>query len=92
MFFVEGGQFEYQTASQMRYQMKALVALAKLGGTNVFSSHFITQVGMPSTETLSKAMRLLLENRRIYLFKSNIVSLIHFYASGLFGTDSLFFS
>jgi len=69
IFSVEGGQFEYQTANLTRYQMKALVALAKLGGTKVFSSDFITQAGMPSTATLSKALKRLIENRLVYLFE-----------------------
>lgn len=67
VFATEGGQFEYQTANLTRYQMKALSALARMGGTKVFSANFLSQAGMPSSATLAKALKRLVENRLVYL-------------------------
>lgn len=67
VFAVEGGQFEFQTARLTRYQMKALLALAKFGGEKVYSADFLTRAEMPSNATLSRALKRLMDDRLIYV-------------------------
>ena len=71
IFATEGGQFEFQTAKLTRYQLKALVALAKFGGERVYSSEFLQRAEMPSTATLTKALNRLAEDRLIYNYKKS---------------------
>ena len=69
IYATEGGQFEFQTAKLTRYQLKALVALAKFGGEKVYSSEFLQRAEMPSTTTLTKALKRLTEDRLIYSYQ-----------------------
>ena len=69
IFATEGGQFEFQTARLSRYQMKALVALAKFGGERIYSSDFLQRAEMPSTATLTKALKRLTDDRLIYNYQ-----------------------
>lgn len=62
----ESGQYEIQTAHLTRHQFKTLVGLAKFGGRKVFSSDFMTSVGVPSSATLAKALKRLSENGLVY--------------------------
>ena len=66
VFDTEGAQFEYQTSSLTRYQLKALAGLAKFGGNKVYSAEFLSRTEMPSTATLAKAVKRLVDNRLIY--------------------------
>lgn len=69
IFATEGGQFEFQTAKLTRYQMKALVALAKFGGERVYTAEFVRSAEMPSTATLTKSINRLIEDRLIYNYQ-----------------------
>lgn len=69
IFATEGGQFEFVTAKLTRYQLKALVALARFGGEKVYSSEFLQAAEMPSSATLTKALKRLMDNRLIYCYK-----------------------
>jgi len=69
VFATDGGQFEFQTAKLTRYQMKALVALAKFGGGKVYSTEFLQRAEMPSTATLTKALKRLTDDRLVYCHK-----------------------
>lgn len=69
IFDSEGGQFEFQTAKLSRYQLKALVALAKFGGEKVYSSEFMRRAEMPSTATLTKSLKRLTDDRLIYNYQ-----------------------
>jgi len=57
IFEQESGPFELQTTRLTRHQFKVLVALAKLGGRNVYSAEFMSVAGVPSSSTESKALR-----------------------------------
>lgn len=69
IFATEGGQFEFQTAKLTRFQLKALVALAKFGGEKVYSSDFLHLAEMPSTATMTKALKRLTDDRLIYCYQ-----------------------
>jgi len=69
VFAAEGGQFEFQTAKLTRYQMKTLVALAKWGGEKVYSADFLQHAEVPSTATLTKALKRLVDDRLIYCYQ-----------------------
>ena len=71
IFATEGGQFEFQTAKLTRYQLKALIAIAKFGGERVYSSEFLSRAEMPSTATLTKALRRLTDDRLIYNYRKS---------------------
>lgn len=71
IFATEGGQFEFQTAKLTRYQLKALIAIAKFGGERVYSSEFLQRAEMPSTATLTKALKRLADDRLIYNYRKN---------------------
>jgi len=68
IFATEGGQFEFQTAKLTRFQLKALVALAKFGGDKVYSADFLQRSEMPSTATLTKALKRLMDDRLVYCY------------------------
>lgn len=69
IFATEGGQFEFQTAKLTRYQLKALIAIAKFGGERVYSSEFLSRAEMPSTATLTKALKRLTDDRLLYNYR-----------------------
>ncbi|MBQ0033640.1 MAG: hypothetical protein KBT68_12710 [bacterium] len=71
IFATEGGQFEFQTAKLTRYQLRALIAIAKFGGERVYSSEFLSRAEMPSTATLTKALRRLTDDRLIYNYRKS---------------------
>ena len=68
IFAQEGSQFEAQTARLTRHQFKMLVALAKLGGTKVYSSEFKTVAEMPSSAAAAKALKRLVDDGLVYFF------------------------
>ena len=67
IFAQESGPFELQTARLTKYQFKALVALAKLGGRNVYSTEFMSETGVPSSSTLTKALRRLVADGLVFI-------------------------
>jgi len=71
IFATEGGQFEFQTAKLTRFQLKALVALAKFGGDRVYSKEFLQRAEMPSTTTLTKSLKRLTDDRLIYCYQKS---------------------
>lgn len=71
IFATEGGQFEFQTAKLTRYQLKTLIALAKFGGEKVYSSEFLQRAEMPSSTTLTKALKRLTDDRLIYNYRKS---------------------
>jgi hypothetical protein len=68
IFAQEGSQFESQTARLTRHQFKMLVALAKLGGTKIYSADFMATAEMPSSAAAAKALKRLVADGLIYLF------------------------
>ena len=68
IFAQEGSQFEAQTARLTRHQFKMLVALAKLGGTKIYSSEFKTVAEMPSSAAAAKALKRLVDDGLVYFF------------------------
>ena len=55
-----------QTESLSRYQMKALLAVARLGGRHVFSAEFIERAGLSSAPTAKRALGTLVERGILY--------------------------
>ena len=58
--------FELQTQNLTRYQMKALVGVAALGGKHVFSTDFITRAGLSSAPTAKRALEKLIDMGIVY--------------------------
>ena len=56
------------TARLTRHQFKMLVALAKLGGTKIYSSEFKTVAEMPSSAAAAKALKRLVDDGLVYFF------------------------
>ena len=56
-----------QRARLTRYQFKVLVALAKLGGRNVYSAEFMSAAGVPSPGTATKALRRLVADSLVFV-------------------------
>ena len=67
IFEQESGPFEVQTTRLTRYQFKVLVALAKLGGRNVYSAEFMSAAGVPSPGTATKALRRLVADGLVFV-------------------------
>ena len=63
----ESAAFEVQTRNLTRYQMKALVGVAKMGGRHVFSSDFIARAGLSSAPTAKRALEKLVSLGILYL-------------------------
>ena len=59
---------EAQTARLTRHQFKMLVALAKLGGTKIYSADFMATAEMPSSAAAAKALKRLVADGLVYLF------------------------
>ena len=68
IFAQEGSQFEAQTSRLTRHQFKMLVALAKLGGTRIYSADFMATAEMPSSAAAAKALKRLVADGLVYLF------------------------
>ena len=62
--------FELQTQNLTRYQMKALVGVASLGGKHVFSTDFITRAGLSSAPTAKRALEKLIDMGILYFHDS----------------------
>ena len=56
-----------QTTRLTRYQFKVLVALAKLGGRNVYSSEFMSAAEVPSSGTATKALQRLVADGLVFV-------------------------
>ena len=67
IFEQESGPFEVQTTRLTRHQFKVLVALAKLGGRNVYSAEFLSVAGVPSASTATKALRRLVADGMVFV-------------------------
>ncbi len=67
IFEQESGPFELQTTRLTRYQFKVLVALAKLGGRNVYSSEFMSAAEVPSSGTATKALQRLVADGLVFV-------------------------
>ena len=67
IFEQESGSFELQTTRLTRYQFKVLVALAKLGGRNVYSSEFMSAAEVPSSGTATKALQRLVADGLVFV-------------------------
>ena len=67
IFEQESGPFEVQTTRLTRHQFKVLVALAKLGGRNVYSADFLAVAGVPSPSTATKALRRLVTDGLVFI-------------------------
>ena len=62
----ESSAFEMQTESLTKYQMKALLAVARLGGRHVASADFIASAGLSSAPTAKRALCALVERGILY--------------------------
>ena len=62
----ESSAFEIQTESLTRYQMKALLGVARLGGKHVSSVDFIERAGLSSAPTAKRALGALVERGILY--------------------------
>ena len=62
----ESSAFEMQTESLSRYQLKALLAVARFGGRHVFSADFIARAGLSSPPTAKRALGTLVERGILY--------------------------
>ena len=62
----ESSAFEMQTESLSRYQLKALLAVARFGGRHVFSADFIARAGLSSAPTAKRALGTLVERGILY--------------------------
>ena len=62
----ESSAFEMQTESLTRYQMKALMAVARFGGKRVSSADFIERAGLSSAPTAKRALGALVERGILY--------------------------
>ena len=62
----ESSAFEMQTENLSRYQMKALQAVARLGGKHVFSADFIERAGLSSAPTAKRALGTLVDRGLLY--------------------------
>ena len=62
----ESSAFEIQTENLSKYQMKALLAVARFGGKHVFSADFIDRAGLSSAPTVKRALGTLVERGVLY--------------------------
>ncbi|MBR4614031.1 MAG: hypothetical protein IKO55_00360 [Kiritimatiellae bacterium] len=62
----ESSAFEMQTENLTRYQMKALLGVARLGGKRVSSADFIERSGLSSAPTAKRALGALVERGILY--------------------------
>lgn len=62
----ESSAFEIQTENLSKYQMKALLAVARFGGKHVFSADFIERAGLSSAPTVKRALGTLVERGVLY--------------------------
>lgn len=62
----ESSSFEIQTESLTRYQMKALMSVARFGGKRVSSADFIERAGLSSAPTAKRALGALVERGILY--------------------------
>ena len=62
----ESSAFEMQTESLTRYQMMALLAVARIGGKFVTSADFIKRAGLSSAPTAKRALGALVERGILY--------------------------
>ena len=62
----ESSAFKMQTESLSRYQLKALLAVARFGGRHVFSADFIARAGLSSAPTAKRALGTLVERGILY--------------------------
>lgn len=63
----ESGVFELQTSRLTRYQFKALVAVAKTGGQNVYSADFLARAELPTAAAATRAFQALVRDGILYL-------------------------
>ena len=63
----ESGIFELQTSRLTRYQFKALVAVAKAGGQNVYSADFLARAELPTAAAATRAFQALVRDGILYL-------------------------
>jgi len=66
IFNEESGVFELQTSRLTKYQFKALVALAKMGGRNVYSAEFMNVAELPSAATTGRSIKALQSDGIVY--------------------------
>lgn len=62
----ESSAFEVQTESLTRYQMKALLAVARYGGRHLFSIDFIERAGLSSAPNAKRALDALVNRGILY--------------------------
>jgi hypothetical protein len=62
----ESSAFEMQTENLTRYQMKALLGVARIGGKLVTSADFIERAGLSSAPTAKRALGALVERGILY--------------------------
>ena len=62
----ESSAFEMQTESLTRYQMKALLAVARFGGKRVSSADFVERAGLSSAPTAKRALGALVDRGILY--------------------------
>jgi len=63
--------------------ISTLLALAKFGGDKVYSSDFLQHAEMPSTATMTKALKRLMDDRLIYCYQKSYKFFNPFLRAGL---------
>jgi len=66
IFRKESDAFMQMTSELTKFQLKALVAVARYGGRNVFSSGFMSRAGLPSSPATKRALDRLMAMNVLY--------------------------
>ena len=69
IFLKEGDAFVQMTAELTKFQLKALVAVARYGGKNVYSAEFMAKGGLPSSPATKRALDRLVALNILYRFE-----------------------
>ena len=69
IFRKESDAFAQMTSELTKFQLKALTAVARYGGRNVYSSEFMSKAGLPSSPATKRALDRLMAMNVLYCFE-----------------------
>lgn len=83
IFRKENDAFTQMTAELTKFQLKALTAIARYGGRNVFSAEFMSRAGLPSSPATKRALDRLMVMNVLYCFEHEYRFFNHFFRDWL---------
>lgn len=69
IFLKESDAFAQMTSELTKFQLKALTAVARYGGKNVYSAAFMSRAGLPSSPATRRALDRLMAMNVLYCFE-----------------------